>query len=101
MARQSIYCVECERQRLHEREDVNHVLHLIVSLFCCGLWPFVWFGLYAHNCWFDDWLCTSCGNAVPSNKTEFYVFLGIFVVFVFVLLGACGGLVLLINATAS
>ncbi len=27
---------------LVKKDTVNHVLHLILSFFTCGLWPFVW-----------------------------------------------------------
>lgn len=78
MARQSIYCDICRREKLHERQDVNHVLHLLLCLFCCPAWPVIWFASIFFNTWFEPWLCMDCGNAVPSDKTVFYVALGMF-----------------------
>jgi hypothetical protein len=85
MARQSIYCRYCERNKMHERQDVNHVLHLLLSVFCCAFWPFFWFGAVAINTWFDPWLCVDCGNAVPTDKTGFWVACGL--LFAFLILG--------------
>lgn len=38
------YCSICRKPTLHELDPrtVNHVLHLIISLFCCGFWVPVW-----------------------------------------------------------
>ncbi|MEQ1642153.1 MAG: hypothetical protein ABL959_01760 [Pyrinomonadaceae bacterium] len=58
----SFYCPVCQQQRLFTRqESVNHILHLLVTLFSCGLWAFVWIILtLSHNPRFH---CSQCGHS--------------------------------------
>ena len=97
MARQSIYCEECGRNKLHEREDVNHVLHLLLSLVCAFWFP-VWLIVYSWNEWFDPWLCQECGHGVPSNKTTFFVLIGILATVVLAVF-CCVGLMFAIGSS--
>jgi hypothetical protein len=36
------YCRRCGRDRLFVKPGVNHLLHLVVTLFMCGLWIPIW-----------------------------------------------------------
>ena len=58
----SFFCPVCQQQRLFTRqESVNHILHLLVTLFSCGLWAFVWFIItVSHNPRFH---CSQCGHS--------------------------------------
>lgn len=95
MARQSIYCDICRRDKLHERQELNHVFHLLMSVFCCAFWPFVWFTLIAQNDWFEPWLCNECGNAVPADKTSFYIACALLVIFLIVIASVVAGVIML------
>ncbi len=55
------YCNHCERNTLARGRGVNHVLHLLLSLFCCAVWPFVWGALCLMPV---DWRCSRCGGRV-------------------------------------
>lgn len=58
----SFFCPVCQQQRLFTRqESVNHILHLLVTLFSCGLWAIVWFFVtVSHNPRFH---CAQCGHS--------------------------------------
>ena len=43
---------------LAQRRGTNHVLHLLITILCCGLWLPVWV-LLSIKC--GGWLCSSCG----------------------------------------
>jgi len=57
----SYYCPVCQQPRLFTRQEMNHVPHLLVTLFSCGLYFFVWLLIYAtYNAKFH---CSQCGFA--------------------------------------
>ena len=58
----SFYCLQCRQQRLFTRQGANHILHLIVSLFLCGLWIPVWI-LIAIADGNKAYFCSQCGYA--------------------------------------
>jgi predicted RNA-binding Zn-ribbon protein involved in translation (DUF1610 family) len=59
-------CHNCGKATMHVRSeaDVNHVLHLLVSLFLCGLWPPVWLLItLLHSLSVGEvWRCQTCGS---------------------------------------
>jgi hypothetical protein len=57
----SHYCATCQRQTLHTKERVNHVLHLILSVLTVGLWLIVWGALGLGNS-AERTRCTVCGS---------------------------------------
>jgi len=51
-------CPYCQRHTIFQREAINHILHLIVSLFLCFLWVPVWILLTLTR---GHWRCSLCG----------------------------------------
>ena len=62
MSWSSRYCEVCERQTIHSGPKVNHILHLLLSVFTMGL--FVWF-LLAAAAGLSREACTRCGHVTP------------------------------------
>lgn len=56
------YCRHCRRPTLHTREieRVNHILHLLITLFLLGLWLPIWI-LLALTRKPYPWQCSHCG----------------------------------------
>lgn len=48
--------------RLFEQQGANHILHLLITLFLCGLWIPVWI-LHSINTESSPYHCLSCGYA--------------------------------------
>lgn len=69
MAReQGLYCVTCQRQTLHRQaESVNHILHLLITLFTCGLWLFIW-ALLEMGARSSPWVCSFCGMRYDHTR---------------------------------
>lgn len=68
MPDQGLWCISCQRQTLHRNsEQVNHVLHFLVTFFTCGLWGIIWLILSvgAHN---SAHICTLCGTPYDQFK---------------------------------
>ena len=58
-------CRFCRRPTVHisTAPDCPHVIHLIITLFTCGLWVIVWGINMAHSAWNDSgWVCSVCGR---------------------------------------
>jgi len=51
------YCKECGRNVLLQKEQCNHILHLLLSLLTYGVWVLVWINV-ACRC---KWRCPHCG----------------------------------------
>jgi hypothetical protein len=63
----SFFCPVCQQQRLFtSQKGVNHILHLLVTLFSCGLWAFVWFILTVSDT--PRFHCSQCGH---SDATKY------------------------------
>jgi hypothetical protein len=56
------FCRHCGSQVMVTREGVNHILHLLLTVFLCGLWLFVWIPLAIGGG--GPWRCTRCGLVV-------------------------------------
>lgn len=63
------YCRHCRRTVMAQRDGVNHILHLLLSLFLCGLWIPVWIFIiiFAANA---AWFCPVCGG--PTDYDDEY-----------------------------
>ena len=57
------WCEDCGRHVKAEKQDVNHVLHLLMTLLTCGLWVVVW-GLVILADVTGGWRCHQCGRGV-------------------------------------
>lgn len=57
----SKYCVNCDCRTVHEKNNVSHVLHLILSLVTFGLWVIVWVFVVVQNS-SVPWICRDCGH---------------------------------------
>lgn len=53
------FCRTCGRASVFQREAVNHILHLLITLFLCGLWAPVWLVLVILR---PSYRCTNCGR---------------------------------------
>jgi hypothetical protein len=56
----SFHCPQCRQQRLFTRQGTNHVIHLLVTLFLCGLWVPIWI-LIAISDGSKPYFCSRCG----------------------------------------
>lgn len=54
------FCNHCGEMTPHIQEDVNHVLHLLLSLFTAGFWIPVWIIIVVVNA-NSNLQCTKCG----------------------------------------
>jgi hypothetical protein len=61
-ARTNFFCASCQTMRLGEKEGINHVLHLLLSIVTCGVWLIVWLLLALANS-MSPFRCTQCGQA--------------------------------------
>jgi hypothetical protein len=61
------HCSTCRRPTLHVRDEsqVNHVLHLLISIFLCGAWLPIWFLIALRHSFGagEAWRCQNCGTA--------------------------------------
>jgi hypothetical protein len=53
------FCSNCQRHVLARRPGTNHILHLLMVLFTCGVWALVWAG---QSVKFGGWRCSFCGG---------------------------------------
>ena len=63
-SQQIYWCTPCQANTLHKRPAPNHVLHLLITLFLCGLWIPVWIVLAIGPV---DWQCQQCGARGPAG----------------------------------
>ena len=65
-------CSNCQKQTVHIQKRINHILHLLLSVLCLGLWVIVWIfiALFGNR----TPVCTICGNlpdnTIPEPKKE-------------------------------
>ncbi len=81
-----VFCPDCGVPVLARARAINHVLHLLLSIFLCGGW---WLPMWAILCITHDpvWLCQRCGYSCdgPPNPAR---------VFGWILLGIVGAVLL-------
>ena len=59
----SKFCKTCNKQVLARRKGVNHVLHLILSIFTVGWWIIIWVLVVIKNIIVvGEWRCSVCGQ---------------------------------------
>mgnify|MGYP001221546951 CR=1 FL=1 len=86
------YCAECRRPTLFEKDSVNHVLHLLIAIFCCFPWVAVWALLLVHNVFLVAPLCPRCGHRGPTNVGAFLALTVVIVILTLAALVAIGAL---------
>lgn len=61
----SFHCPQCQQMKLFQAHSMNHVPHILASVFLCGLWLPIW-ALMAMN---DNpsWHCSFCGFSDQSK----------------------------------
>lgn len=60
MASHNRWCNRCQRNVRHDRDQPNHVLHLLLTVFTFGFWIVIW--LLAGFCsLFNHYFCAVCG----------------------------------------
>lgn len=61
------YCLDCKQPRLFTRQGTNHIIHLLLTLFLCGLWLPIWL-LISISDQRNAYYCSQCGYAgSPSD----------------------------------
>lgn len=66
MAIYKMYCRDCEKDTRHEK-NINHILHLLLTLLTCGLWGVIWIFIAVT----EGFHCDQCGRL--NSKTELLV----------------------------
>lgn len=56
------YCGYCGTRVFAQSQQPNHLLHLFLTLFSCGMWSVVWFLLTLAR--LGKYRCTKCGGEV-------------------------------------
>lgn len=59
MDQASFLCPQCRQPRLFQSKPVNHVVHLLASVFLCGLWLPIWIFIALSHV--PTWRCSFCG----------------------------------------
>jgi hypothetical protein len=72
------HCPHCQRSVLAQRQSRNHVLHLLLTLFLCGLWLPIWAMIAASPL---PWHCPTCGGRI-KEATSWDALLAVVVVIV-------------------
>lgn len=60
----SAFCPVCERQSRFQKERINHLLHLVLSVLTLGLWLIVWVAVGIANSSKPS-RCVTCGEPKP------------------------------------
>ena len=58
MKQKRIFCRDCDKYVLGRKKQINHILHLIVSIITGGIWLIVWIFLAAFQ---KPYQCPNCG----------------------------------------
>ena len=58
-------CSVCQKQTVHIKKRINHILHLLLSVLFIGLWLIVWIGIAVLGT--RTPVCTVCGNGSTNN----------------------------------
>lgn len=53
------FCEQCGQQRKVERQQTNHILHLILSVITAGIWVIIWL---LTSIKIGGWRCSECGS---------------------------------------
>jgi len=66
----NLYCKNCQKnvKATAEEKDINHILHLILSVLTVGIWLIVWiFISLGINKQDNEFNCVECGNKVLTK----------------------------------
>jgi hypothetical protein len=63
------FCPYCNRQVLIRKETPRNTFHLLMCIFTCGLWVFVWICANFLNL-FAKYRCSVCGSQISSNYAQ-------------------------------
>lgn len=64
------YCKECGKNVLLQKEQCNHIFHLLLSIITYGFWALVWINI----AWSRKWRCPRCGSVCkPENKLDDWI----------------------------
>ena len=82
-------CAKCQKKTLHIEQKINHILHLLLTVFTAGFWIVAWIYIaFSHN---KKTQCTICGHDkkfiddyLSESKNSEDGSSGIMVIFVFV-----------------
>jgi hypothetical protein len=55
-------CGICAQARPFQKEKINHILHLLLSVFTLGFWAPIWLALIFINL-LSPYRCNTCGSA--------------------------------------
>lgn len=62
------YCSKCGHHQLFENNQINHHVHLVLSIVTCGLWLVSWVSIFiGHQ--IRPWRCQQCGWSKPVFAT--------------------------------
>lgn len=67
----SAFCYNCRSQKLFTKQTPNHLIHLLATLFLCGLWLPVWILIAITSN--TPYRCSWCGmpvNYQPQNQLK-------------------------------
>ena len=56
------YCNVCKKTVNVKRNEINHILHLLLTLVLCGFWAVVWLLITLTTD--TRWRCSECGSIV-------------------------------------
>ncbi len=63
------FCKTCEKQSAIVKAGTNHILHLLLTVLCCGWWLPLWALITISNA-SNDYKCSSCGLPVKKQDNE-------------------------------
>lgn len=67
------FCHRCQRHTVHQRTstETNHILHLLLTIFCCGVWLPIWMLIIVVS-WLEKtyFICAQCGQAAGDLTYE-------------------------------
>ncbi len=67
------YCQYCKQKRPFDKEGVSHILHLLLTIFTCGLWIIMWIFIVIMN-ELANYRCRECGtkySTIVQMKNKF------------------------------
>lgn len=62
------YCLDCGCRGRLERKGINHILHLLLTVFTAGLWGIIWILSAVVR---QPWYCANCGSpTIVTNERK-------------------------------
>ena len=63
------YCKQCQKQMRIEKQNPNHILHLLLTIITGGFWGIIWL-LLSLDLMMRSWICPVCGGKVKKNSKK-------------------------------